>query len=103
MYKPESYEARLFEETAKVDDYFYPEYLPKKIFLEDSDESDRFNTIQVSLQEYVKTSMAQFITGEMDLEKDWDSYVSTIEGYDVATYVQLYQKAFDSYNSVANK
>lgn len=103
MYKPESYEARLFEETAKVDDYFYPEYLPKKIFLEDSDESDRFNTIQVSLQEYVKTSMAQFITGEMDLEKDWDSYVSTIEGYDVAAYVQLYQKAFDSYNSVANK
>ena len=47
--------------------------------------------------------MAQFITGEMDLEKDCDSYVSTIEGYDVATYVQLCQKAFDSYNSVANK
>lgn len=102
MYKSNSYEARLFEETAKVDDYFYPEYLPKKIFIEDPDDSERFATLQTSLQEYVKTAMAQFITGEMDLEKDWDSYVSTLQGYDVDSYIQLYQQAYDVYNNAAN-
>lgn len=97
MYVPDSYEARLSDETAKVTDYFYPEYLPKNIFLDDVDEAETFATLRTSLQEYVKTSVAQFITGELDLEKDWDSYVSALEGYDVETYVSLYQKAYDVY------
>lgn len=99
MYASDAYEARLTEETDKVIDYFYPEYLPKNIFLEDPDDAERFATIQTSLQEYVKTSVAQFITGELSIEKDWDSYVSALEGYDVAGYVELYQKAYDAYNA----
>lgn len=99
LYDPSSYEARLFQETSKVVDYFYPEYLPKKIFLEDADESEKFITLRTSLQEYVKTSVAQFITGELSLEKDWDSYVKTLKNYDVETYVKLYQKAYDEFNS----
>lgn len=99
MYESGAYEARLTEETDKVIDYFYPEYLPKNIFLEDPDDAERFATIQTSLQEYVKTSVAQFITGELSIEKDWDSYVSALEGYDVAGYVELYQKAYDAYNA----
>ena len=41
--------------------------------------------------------MAQFITGELSLDKDWDTYVSTLESYNVETYTQLYQKAYDLY------
>lgn len=48
----------------------------------------------------MKTSVAQFITGELSLEKDWDSYVETLKGYGVETYVNLYQKAYDEFNSV---
>lgn len=99
MYASGSYEARLFEETNKVVDYFYPEYLPKKVFLEDEADAERFATLQTSLQEYVKTSMAQFITGEMDVEKDWDTYVKTLDSYEKDSYVELYQKAFDEYNA----
>lgn len=65
MYSSDAYEARLFDETAKVVDYFYPEYLPKNIFLEDEDDSERFATLKISLKEYVKTSMAQFIRQRM--------------------------------------
>lgn len=97
LYVGDAYEARLFDETSKVVEYFYPEYLPKNIFLEDEEDSERFATLKTSLQEYVKTSMAQFITGEMSLDKDWDSYVATLQNYDVDTYVQLYQKAYDVY------
>lgn len=99
MYAASSYEARLYQETEKVVPYFYPEYLPKDIFFEDQDNSEQFATLQTSLQEYVKTSMAQFITGEMDIEKDWDSYVQTLNDYGVDQYVQLYQSAYDEYNA----
>lgn len=75
---------------------FYPEYLIRNVFLEDEDEADTFTSIQTMLQEYVKSSMAQFIVGELDLEADWDSYVETLQGYGVDTYVQLYQKAVDA-------
>ena len=103
MYDASAYEARLFEETSKVEPYFYPEYLPKNIFLEDEDDADTFATLQTSIQEYVKTSMAQFITGELSLENDWDSYVTTLNDYGVDTYVELYQKAYDVYYSAGNE
>ncbi|MFR9235896.1 MAG: extracellular solute-binding protein [Eisenbergiella massiliensis] len=91
--------ARLFDETAKVIPYFYPEYLPKNLFLEDEADAEQFTTIQTSLREYVKTSIAQFATGEMSVEKDWDSYLKSLEKYDVNTYISLYQKAYDSYTA----
>ena len=50
MYVPDSYEARLFDETAKVIPYFYPEYLPKNLFLEDEADAEQFTTIQTSLR-----------------------------------------------------
>lgn len=99
MYSSDAYEARLSDETAKVVEYFYPEYLPKNIFLASEDDSETFATLKTSLTEYVKTSMAQFITGELSLDKDWDSYVQTLQNYGVDTYVELYQKAYDDYNA----
>ena len=102
LYTGDAYEARLFDETTKVADYFYPEYLPKKIFLEDADDAETFASIQTSLQEYVKSSMAQFITGDLSLEKDWDGYCQTIDGYNVDKYVELYQKAYDVYYNSAS-
>ena len=89
----------MFDETAKVIPYFYPEYLPKNLFLEDEADAEQFTTIQTSLREYVKTSIAQFATGEMSVEKDWDSYLKSLEKYDVNTYISLYQKAYDSYTA----
>lgn len=93
-----SYEARLFEETTKLLPYFYEEYLPKNLYME-KDDYETFTTIQTSLQEYIKMSMAQFITGELNLDSDWDSYVDTINSYGVDTYLSLYQAAFDEYNA----
>lgn len=98
MYTADAYEARLFEETTKLVDYFYPEYLPQNLYM-DKDDYERFNNIQTSLREYVKTSVVQFITGELNLEKDWDSYVSQLNNYDTETYLSLYQKAYDEYNA----
>lgn len=99
LYAPEAYEARLIEETVKLEPYFYPEYLPKNIYLENTADAEKFSNIQSSLQEYVKLSMVQFITGELSLDTDWDSYVDSLQNYNAETYVQLYQQAYDSYHA----
>lgn len=100
LYTADAYEAHLFEETTKLLEYFYPEYLPQNLYMSDED-YETFNSIQTSLRDYVRTSVAQFITGELDIEKDWDSYVQQLQSYDIDTYLSLYQKAFDEYNSTA--
>lgn len=99
IYNGNGYAARLADETDKVIPYFYPEYLIHNVFIENADEADEFTTIQTSLREYVKSSMAQFISGEMSLETDWDSYVESLEKYNVKRYVELYQKVLDEYNT----
>ena len=39
--------------------------------------SDDFVSYNSDLESYVKEAGIKFITGESDLDKDWDSYVST--------------------------
>lgn len=100
MYAADAYEARLFEETTKLLDFFYPEYLPRNLYMEDAD-ADTFANIKTSMLEYIKTATAQFITGELSLEKDWDSYVNTLYGYGVDQYIELYQKYYDEFATEA--
>jgi len=94
-----SFEYRLYEEASKLTDYFYPEYLPLALFIKDSADRETYNNLQVSLKGYVDSAMARFITGELDLEKDWDSYVSDIQQYGVDEYVRIYQEAYTEYLS----
>jgi len=96
-YTSAGFEYRLYEETLKVVDYFYPEYLPNKLFIEDEADREKFSELKVSLKEYVDSAMARFITGELDLEKGWDSYVKDIQQYGRDEYIRIYQEAYTEY------
>lgn len=39
------------------------------------DESQEIQTMSVEVKNYYQESAVQFITGAMDLDKDWDTYV----------------------------
>lgn len=101
LYLPESYEARLIQETEKVVEYFYPEYLPKRIenFIDDQDEVVNFMEMRLNLQNFVKSNTTQFLTGEKNIETDWDSYVAQLETYQLSEYLETYQKYYDIYKS----
>jgi putative aldouronate transport system substrate-binding protein len=102
LFVPESYEARLFIETTKCLPYIYPEFLPKKIgnYIDDPDEQASFMDIQTTLVSFIKTSMTQFITGEKDLDKDWDSFQGELGQYQGKEYLRLYQKYYDIYKGM---
>jgi putative aldouronate transport system substrate-binding protein len=51
--------------------------------------------LEKSLNDYVDQMLARFITGEMDIESEWEIYLSTLESMGVERLVKLYQNAYD--------
>jgi putative aldouronate transport system substrate-binding protein len=48
---------------------------------------------------YVNQATVQFITGDLDVEKDWDTYISRLKSMGVDDYIQIYQKYYDIYEA----
>lgn len=67
--------------------------VPKLLFL--GEESRELQTLAVELKKYIEESKIAFITGKMDLDKDWDSYLSNLKKIGMEKYIEIYQTAFD--------
>jgi putative aldouronate transport system substrate-binding protein len=51
-----------------------------------------------TINDYVKTSIARFVTGDLDIDKEWNNYVQTLDKMNLKTYIGIYQKALDAKN-----
>lgn len=51
----------------------------------------------VSIGKYVNQSSVQFITGDLDINKDWQSYVDKINSMNLQGYLGIQQGAYDIY------
>ena len=51
----------------------------------------------VTIGGYVNQALVQFITGDLDIEKDWDSYISKLENMGVENYIAIWQRYYDAY------
>ncbi len=88
-------EVRLFRATRDFYDGHQPqELLPTSLFiaLEDLDEASQ---LQVAIKDYIESSIVRFITGNLNVEKDWDSYVKELDNLNIKRFVEIYQKAYD--------
>lgn len=64
-----------------------------------ADESDRLNTLKTDITMYVEQACGQFITGELDIEENWNTYISTLESNGLDEIVAIEQAAYDrAYN-----
>jgi putative aldouronate transport system substrate-binding protein len=54
------------------------------------------NLIKTPLIDYVKSATLQFITGQTDIEKDWDKYVAACEANNAQRYVTMYNETYNS-------
>ena len=48
--------------------------------------------IDATLNDYVKQAMAQFVVGDLDIEKDWDQYLKNLEGMRYKERLAIMQK-----------
>lgn len=65
-----------------------------------TEEADARLTLYNDINNYLSTTKAQFFTGELDVDADWDNYVSTVEQMRLADLMAIEQGAYDRYLSV---
>lgn len=62
------------------------------------DEMTEFNELKAGISEYVKENIALFATGELDIDKEWDSFQEALDNLGVERYIELAQMGYDKFN-----
>ena len=60
-----------------------------------SDDQDEYATLWTDIDTYIQDCHAAFIIGDMDTEKDWDTYISTLESMGLQKIIDIYQGYID--------
>ena len=73
-------------------------YLPEEIWAPFSrfysvEEAEEMSSLKTDLDTYKNEWRGYFITGQKDLEADWDEYVSGFDGLNLARYLEIYRAA----------
>ena len=61
------------------------------------EETDELNLIEPDFEKYVEESLTRFITGEMNIETEWDTYVETVKSMGYERLLEIYQQQYDRY------
>ena len=76
----------------------HPAEMPMKVVFTE-DELDQIGEIEATLRTYVDESMTRFALGDLDIEKDWDSYLKELENIGLSQYLEVSQIAYDRLNA----
>jgi putative aldouronate transport system substrate-binding protein len=98
---PPSNEITLFNETKnKYEPYKQntATIVPPLYFT--SDQLGELNDLSKTINDYLKEMTARFITGDANLDKEWNTYLEKLKGMNIDRYLQIYQ---DTYNAKLNK
>lgn len=97
MYTPNGYERRLYEATRLYEGHEPTDIFPIWMLWLDPAEADEAGILHTNLTNYIEQSTLRFITGDWDLDKDWDSYTAGLYDMRVQRYVEIMQRAYDLY------
>lgn len=78
--------------------YRHPDEVAIKLLFT-REEFDRIGEIEAALRSYVDASLTRFISGELDVEGDWDSYLNSLETMGIQRYLETAQRAYDRMKS----
>jgi putative aldouronate transport system substrate-binding protein len=95
-YSSNGYEKRLFDQSQWYEPFapswtlVYPPTFPV------GEDVDEVATLKTDVNDYIKESTARFITGDLDIESDWDRYLKNFENLGLTRFIELMQKAYDA-------
>lgn len=90
-------EVILYDQTKKN----YEPYLPSKdivvppLFFT-NEQASEVADLAKTINDYVDEMLSRFVIGDADIEKEWDSYVSTLDNMNLTRYLEIYQTALDA-------
>ena len=91
----QDYEKKLNEKVVP----YYVEGIPPMFLSED--DVERASLLETQLNDYVRNAEVKFICGELNLDADYDAFLSTLESYGVKELEEIYNTYYSIYK--ANK
>lgn len=61
-------------------------------------ENEELTLIKTAIDTYVNECITAFATGNMDVDRDWESYIEQLKAMDVDRYTAIMQASFDRDN-----
>jgi putative aldouronate transport system substrate-binding protein len=107
-YRPAKFRmAQLYKESDPLERWLYQwtrdlyvkygvtdKYVPPLIFT--SDQSKQVGELTTAIYNYMDVSYADFITGALDPDKDWDAYIKGMNDNGLEKLLAIYQAAYDA-------
>lgn len=56
---------------------------------------EELTLLKTTIMDYTRESIVGFVTGAMDVEKDWDAYIKQMNSLGLSRYIELLQKSYD--------
>ena len=62
---------------------------------------DELEALRTDISSLVSETTSRFITGEKDVDAEWDSFQDGLKKLNVDRYLELVQKGYDNFNKMA--
>lgn len=88
-------EVRLYNETKDKMEGFQPAEVYPPTYMA-ADKVAEVSRMRTAINDYVKESIARFVTGDMNLTSDWDKYLTELDSLGVQQYIAELQAAYEA-------
>lgn len=98
LYAPDNFEALHYYETKTNYDGYQPkldQIFPPLVYSTKED-GDVLSQVKTAVNDYVKESVARFITGDLNVDKDWDAYLKNLDNAGLQKYLEILQRSYDA-------
>lgn len=86
-------ETSLFDAAKLYDKYAEKVSVPKFFFSPDT--AQKYNQIRQDLKKYYEAATADFIVGNRNIDKDWDTYLGELKKIGIDEFIQIQQTEYD--------
>ncbi|GKX31465.1 ABC transporter substrate-binding protein [Vallitalea longa] len=88
-----SYWMLLMERLRRKENIEHKKTVPKLVYTEE--EGKRVAILKTDIVTFIDTAVAQFVTGEVDIDEGWDNYVTTLKKMGLEELIKIEQTAYD--------
>ena len=81
-------ETRIYDATTLYEPHYVTDIVPLNLYVATKDAAE-YSDIKTALYDYMKECTARFITGDMNLDTEWDSYIAELDHIGLARYLEL--------------
>ncbi|MDD9268400.1 ABC transporter substrate-binding protein [Paenibacillus sp. GCM10023248] len=94
-----SLELVLYKETKKYEPYAInaSKIVPPLFFT--NEQAEELSTLEKTLTDYRAEFFAKTVTGSLDIDKEWNNYLSTLDKMNLKRYLEIYQEAYTQFKS----